>query len=137
MPFLTPNTLPTSFVCRTVKIPDDMEWIEIVNGALSVLTHVRNFELFGSVTPEQCAEVYTEMFWQYQRGETCMVGTINLYAAVTLPSGTLACDGTNHLRVDFPALYAVLPSVFIVDSNTFKTPTLYQGSDLKYGIIAL
>lgn len=124
MPYLTPNTLPDSFVCRQLIIPDDPEWIEIVSGALSELTKSYNFELFGDVTPDQCSEAYAEMFWLYTRGFVCLLGSIIPYATTDAPTGTLPCDGSNFNRVDYPRLYSALDAVYIVDADTFKTPDL-------------
>lgn len=38
--------------------------------------------------------------------------------------GLLYCDGTSRLRVDYPDLYAMLNSAYIIDADTFKTPNL-------------
>lgn len=42
----------------------------------------------------------------------------------TLPDWLLLCDGAVHDRVDYPDLYAVLESAFVIDADTFKTPDL-------------
>lgn len=124
MPFLTPDTLPDDFVCRRVRIPNDVGWLELVNGALSVLTKPYNYEAFGSITPEQCAEILSEMFFEYQRDAPCMLGSIIPYATSSSPEGTLPCDGSSFNRVDYPQLYAVLDTAYIVDADTFVTPDL-------------
>jgi len=36
----------------------------------------------------------------------------------------LPCDGSTHLRVDYPALYLALDAAFIVDADHFITPDL-------------
>lgn len=41
-----------------------------------------------------------------------------------LPSNMLPCDGSTHLRVDYPALYLALDAAFIVDADHFITPDL-------------
>jgi len=39
-------------------------------------------------------------------------------------TGLLYCDGSSRLRVDYPDLYAMLNSAYIIDADTFKTPNL-------------
>jgi len=53
-----------------------------------------------------------------------MLGTIFPYATATTPAGALDCDGSTHLRVAYPALYAALDSAYIVDADHFKVPDL-------------
>lgn len=52
------------------------------------------------------------------------VGMIMPYAGSTIPTWALLCDGTQYQRVDYPEVYAVLDSAFIVDADTFATPNL-------------
>lgn len=136
MPYLTPDDMPISYVCRRLRIPDDIQWLEIVNGALYSLIQVRNFELHGDVTPEDTAQVFQDMFLDYLKGEACLLGSIQLYSVNAFPDGILACDGATYLRTDYPHLYAVLPTLYIIDADHFSVPDLYQGSDMKYGIVS-
>jgi len=124
MPYLTPDEIPDGFVCRALIIPDDPQWIEIVNGALLELTHPYRFEKFGDVTPEQTSEIFTEMVMKYIKKAACLLGSIIPYATAIVPYGTLACDGSTYNRVDYPKLYAVLDSAFIIDADTFNVPDL-------------
>lgn len=124
MPYLTPDELNSARVCRVLFIPDNVQWLEIVNGALNTLMIERNFELFGDVTPQQCVEVFTDMFIDYLNERPCMLGSILPYATTAAPSGTLPCDGSTYDRVDYPNLYAALDSAYIIDADTFKTPDL-------------
>lgn len=113
MPYLTPETLPSGTICRTVFIPDDIEWITIVNGALSRLIHASNFEQFGSITPEETAERFQQMFFEFRDSECAPVtpiGTIVMWPSDTLPDGWLLCDGTAYLREDYPELEVLFPS---------------------------
>jgi len=52
------------------------------------------------------------------------VGLIMPLATAFVPEFMLLCDGANHLRVDYPDLYAILDPVFIVDLDNFVTPNL-------------
>jgi hypothetical protein len=64
--WLTPsNTAPTETICRRVLIPNDVEWIAIVNGALTRLGEVDMYEAFGAVTPDEIAERMRVLFEEY------------------------------------------------------------------------
>lgn len=64
--WLTPsNTAPTAVICRRVLIPDDVEWIAIVNGALTRLGEDDMYEAFGAVTPAQIAERMRTLYEEY------------------------------------------------------------------------
>lgn len=52
------------------------------------------------------------------------VGFIKPYITTNPPSNTLPCDGGTYARVDYPLLYAVIDSVYIVDGDNFRTPNL-------------
>lgn len=138
MPFITPKTLPSEFVCRRVRIPENSEWLEIVNGALYELIQARNFEQIdeSDLTPEQTAEVFQGMFFEYLESEVCMIGSLMLYATTAPPDRTLPCDGNSYLRVDYPKLYAVLSSQYIIDSDNFRTPNPVSHTGLNYYIVA-
>lgn len=56
----------------------------------------------------------------------CMLGTIIPFATDTIPDNMLLCDGSSHLRVDYPQLYAALHSTFITDANNFTVPNLSE-----------
>lgn len=53
-----------------------------------------------------------------------MLGYIMPYMTESPPANVLACDGSTYLREDYPALYDVLESVFIVDADHFTVPDL-------------
>lgn len=125
MPFLTADALPTGdFICRGLRIPNDVQYLEIVNGVLSELLKVHNFELFGDVTPQEMVDVFTPMFFEYLQEMPCMLGAIIPYATAMPPDATLPCDGSEHARIDFPRLYAAIDAAYIIDADTFKTPDL-------------
>lgn len=56
MPWLTPDEIPEGTACRPLFIPDDSAWLAIVSGAILELTRSWNWEQFGTLTPDQCAE---------------------------------------------------------------------------------
>lgn len=55
-----------------------------------------------------------------------MIGAIVpvIIAPASLPTHLLLCDGTQYEREDYPDLYALLDSAFIVDADHFITPDL-------------
>lgn len=53
-----------------------------------------------------------------------MIGYIMAYATESPPANVLPCDGQSYLRADYPELFAVLSSAFIVDGDTFVVPDL-------------
>lgn len=55
-----------------------------------------------------------------------MIGAIvpTAIASASLPGHLLPCDGSQHLREDYPDLYDLLDAAFIVDADHFVTPDL-------------
>lgn len=52
------------------------------------------------------------------------IGEVIMSASSSAPTGCLLCDGATYERVDYPDLYTVLPSIFIVDGDQFTVPDL-------------
>jgi microcystin-dependent protein len=117
--WLTPDA-ESDILCRSLSIPSQL--LPAVLGALGMLTYEYNWETFGDMTPQECAELATVMWDALAEGSDCMIGRIDFYATTTLPDCCLACDGTSYLRVDYPILYDRLESVFITDADHFVTP---------------
>lgn len=53
-----------------------------------------------------------------------MIGMIFPLVTLDPPPNVLPCDGSSYLRVDFPELFAVLDTPFIVDEDHFIVPDL-------------
>lgn len=110
--WLTPNTAPTDYVCRRVFIPNDVDWIAIVCGALIELTNPNNFEQFGSAAPAQTAAEFAVMFDKFSyEGQSCkMIGEIILWSGTSAPIDTrlLLCDGSSVSDVDYPELWGII-----------------------------
>lgn len=53
-----------------------------------------------------------------------MIGMIFPLVTLDPPPNVLPCDGSTYLRVDFPELFAVLDTPFIVDADSFIVPDL-------------
>jgi microcystin-dependent protein len=62
-----------------------------------------------------------------------LVGQIVELATAIFPPNMLACDGSSYLRVDYPVLYAVLDSIFIVDADNFIVPDLRDRISMTEG----
>ncbi len=125
MPWLTPDSLPANgeVVCRQLRIPNDTLIIAAVNGALLDLTYPENWEPLGAITPDEMAAAMLGMVLEYLNS-TCMIGAILPYVTQQPPANCLPCDGSLHLRVDYPVLYQVIDPAYIVDADTFRTPDL-------------
>lgn len=46
----------------------------------------------------------------------------------------LPCDGSTYLKADYPALYAAIDSVYIIDADSFRVPDLREKFPLGEGI---
>lgn len=115
MPYLTPDANPASLTCRVLFIPDDRDWLAIVNGALIPLTKAYNFEQFGSVTPEQTAQRFSEMLekFAYRIGTCRVIGEMILWAGGVSPDENwLICDGRSLSVTDYPDLYVVIGTTY-------------------------
>jgi len=53
-----------------------------------------------------------------------MIGMIFPLVTIDPPPNVLPCDGSTYLRVDYPNLYDVLDTPFIVDADHFIVPDL-------------
>jgi microcystin-dependent protein len=56
--------------------------------------------------------------------QSSMIGTVLPFANSVTPTGMLLCDGTQYLREDYPELYDVIDTAFVVDSDNFTVPNL-------------
>jgi hypothetical protein len=50
-------------------IPNDIGWLEVVNGALVSLINERNWEQLDGITPAEAAEAALKMFLDYQASD--------------------------------------------------------------------
>lgn len=127
--WLTPDDIPTSVICRTLFIPDSESWLAIVTGAILELSQPYNWEKFGTLTPDECAERMRSMQdeFTFQSGNCRMIGEIIAYAGASspLPAQWLLCDGSSVLRVDYPDLFAVIGTAYGAnDISHFNLPDL-------------
>lgn len=129
MPYLTPDNSPTSFKCRVLSVPDDIQWRMIVNGVLADLLEAHNFQQFGAVTPEECVAVFSTMFFDYIDSECPMgaiIGEVRSFAFYTMPDGWLVCAGQTVSRETYADLFAVIGTAYGAGdgSTTFQLPNM-------------
>lgn len=137
MPYLTPESNPADYICRIVFIPNGLDWLALVTGALEELTFVGNFEQYGAQTPGHTAERFTTMFdgFCFARGGCRVIGEIVTFAGVESPDPKwLVCDGSSLLRTDYPDLFNVIGTVYGADdSDHFNIPDLQGRSPAGAG----
>jgi len=117
--FHTPDA-PASllYVCRRFTLPEHL-W-PFVNGVIGELLKEYNWLQVGSETVANVVASFYD-FTDYQ--ECFMIGSIIPFVT-TLPATCLPCNGALFNRVDYPALYALLPAYLINDPDTFFTPDI-------------
>jgi len=127
--WLTPDTPGAGFICRRLLIPNSVDFLAIVKGALLPLIYANNFEEFGSLTSGQTAAYFQDMFADFSRASdrTCrLIGEIVPFAGSAVPDPNwLFCDGSSVLRSDYPDLFTVIGTNFgAVDGTHFNLPDL-------------
>lgn len=143
--FSTPASTPTEYICRRLLLPADLDWLAVINGALTLCTLEDLFYVpDGHLSAEATISEILEMLLTALNGcpagggGSMPIGAVVPMAVATLPSNMLWCDGQQYLRVDYPDLYAVLESSFIVDPDNFVTPNLVErfplGTNLKAAV---
>lgn len=121
--YLTPANNPIDTIYRVIRIPNSLQFIAAVNEVLALLTNPDVWQESASgLTVEETAFITAEMYYQYL--QVFMLGAVFPYTTQSPPYGCLPCDGSTYLRVDYPELYNVLETAFIVDADSFKTPDL-------------
>lgn len=94
-------TNPTDYLCRVLRIPNDISLVMAVNGALLMLTRDFLWKEFGSETPQQAAELMSVMFDAY------------------LASG-LDCENMSHFNLQvITASGNYIPSAGLVNALVF------------------
>lgn len=91
---------------------------------LSLVQHADNVQFWaGNPDPDRVEQNAYKLFQAIRKGAG-MIGAIVPFASTNAPAGTLLCDGNEHNKADYPALFAVLPPHLKIDSNRFITPDL-------------
>lgn len=79
-----------------------------------------NWEEVGDTSVDDCTSASSLVLGSLSP----MIGMVVPVAWDTIPDEFLICDGSTYDRVDYPLLYDVLPSAFIIDADTFSVPDL-------------
>lgn len=135
MPYLTGNTIPVTSRCKVIRIPDDLAFLDALNGALLELTYAYNFEADGAITPEQMADAFAIAYDDYTT-EACMeipIGSTMMWWTATPPAKWLICDNTAYSAVDYPELFAVLGFSFGGGGSVFNLPNMRSLSPMGVG----
>lgn len=116
------------FALSRIENPD--EWLDLINDPLDVISDTDRDEIDELVAGANLAIITPE------------VGFIRPYITTNPPDNTIPCDGGTYEREDYPLLYAVIDSVFVVDSDRFTTPdlrglTLIGAGTVGYGTFNL
>jgi len=127
--WLSPDTPASGHICRRLLIPNGLDWLDIVTGALNDLIYPYNFEPSGTSSPDATAEAFRIMFDRYcfDSNEECrLIGEIVTFAGPSNPSTNfLPCDGASYLRSDYPDLFAVIGIAYgAADGTHFNVPDL-------------
>jgi len=62
MPWLTGDSIPEDEFCRVIRVPNDPVFIHAISGALLELTYAGNWEKQGTLTPEQQADAFDQVY---------------------------------------------------------------------------
>jgi len=127
--WLTPDAPGDGFICRRLLIPNGLDWLSIVTGALNELIYEYNFEEFGTDSPADTAAAFQLMFdhFCFDDDPGCrLIGEIVTFAGPTNPSANfLPCDGASLPRSDYPDLFSVIGITYgSADSTHFNVPNL-------------
>lgn len=127
--YLTPDTIPGTFQCRVLFLPDGEDWLAVITGAIQTLTEPENWTQWGMLTPQQTADVWLPIWndFCFRVGACKMIGEIVTFAGATNPYPTmwLDCDGTSVLRADYPDLFTIIGTTYgAADSTHFTLPDL-------------
>ena len=62
MEYETPDSVPMGVRCRVIHVPDSDAFEACVRGALQTLLNPNNWKKFGTLTQQECADAFIEMF---------------------------------------------------------------------------
>ncbi len=137
MPYLTGNSIPGTFRCKVIRIPDDLTFMDILNGALLELTYPWNYEKDGALTPQQMADEFFAVYDNFTLEQCDMreIGEIAVIAgSATIPKW-LRCDGAAVSRTAYAALFARIATHYGSGngSTTFNLPNIVGRSPVGSG----
>lgn len=129
MGYPTPSNLPTERICRQIFIPDDARWLAVYNGLLSYLAQPFAWEQIGSLTPDECAAVAADIFYQFLEGcggspVNNQIGQIVMFIGKEIPANYLA-PGNGYSIEQFPILASMMPDDLVFpEAGIFGIPPI-------------
>lgn len=118
-----PDDAPARTVCRRIYIPNDPNIIAAVNDVLVYLTQETAWIESPGVPNWKIRALITQMWFDFTESD-CMIGTVVPVVRAVLPDWMLPADGGTYQRADYPSLYELIDTEYIIDSDTFRTPDL-------------
>jgi len=136
--WLTPEAPGVGFICRPLKIPNSVEFVALVTGALMSLQEQYNWEPYGALTPPQVSALFRDMIDSFNIGpdRSCrMIGEIVPYAGSDSPDPQfLVCNGGFVSKATYPELWALIGTTYGPDdTGNFTLPDLRGRSPLGHG----
>lgn len=116
---------------RTVFLSGDSS--ALLFSALAAINDFHQWYKEGGLSPSDYDFIQTLIDKANYQLMTPNIGQIIMYTTADAPIFCLPCDGEEYARADYPLLYAVLDSAYIVDSDTFVTPNLASRSPIGTG----
>ena len=134
MPYITPISTPAETICWRVFIPNDVRTIAAFLGQLSDLYKPELWEQTDGVSVEDTIALFDTVYETLESRCDKMIGVLVHYVTSQPPNNVLECDGTQYLRVDYPDLYAALPTNYIIDADNFIVPDIQDKFIMASGI---
>lgn len=138
MGYLTLNEAPDNANCLALYVPNSIECLAIVRGALLNLLEPANWQRYGALTQQESASVFFEMvdgFCSEQKPGCRVIGELIPFAGANSPNPNwLQCNGAMVAIADYPDLYAVIGLTYGPASDEyFLLPDLTGRSAIGYG----
>jgi len=108
---LSPEIVAVMFYALS-RIENPFSWLDYTRDPIDEITPTDADEIDELIAGANLAIITPE------------VGFIKPYITTNPPTNTIPCDGGTYARTDYPLLYAVLDSVFILDADNFTVPNL-------------
>lgn len=122
----TPPALAGRTVSYRLRFDDNLAFLEAIRGFLEVPCQEAAWTEAcpdSDVSALITSQAWTQGWLSIER-DMAQIGTILSTAAAAIPDYALACDGSVYNRVDYPELYSLLDSAFLIDADTFYVPDL-------------
>jgi len=140
MPWLTPQGPVGPYRTYFVRVPYSVELEADYKGALLDLQSAENWEQFGELTPDEIAEIWTEVNEFNLRLVRAMpIGSIVWSASSDIPDDYLVANGAELDSADYPELYTAIGTVWGGSGGRFNLPDLVNrtvvgaGDDFSLG----